>query len=109
METPLTTNIRPDREPLGLPEYEAAGGYEGLRKALTMAPREVQEEVKRAGLRGRGGAGFPTGLKWSFVPMGEGARRPKYLVLNADEMEPGTMKDRLLMDCLLYTSPSPRD
>jgi NADH-quinone oxidoreductase subunit F len=84
---------------MGLPEYERAGGYEGLRKALTrMAPEEVTALVLEANLRGRGGAGFPTGRKWSFVPMGPDAPQPKYLVVNADEMEPGTFKDRLLME-----------
>ncbi len=98
IERPLTCHIRPDREPMGLPEYEQAGGYQALRKALQMTPQEVQDEVQRSKLRGRGGAGFPTGQKWSFVPMGEEARRPKYLVVNADEMEPGTFKDRLLLE-----------
>jgi NADH-quinone oxidoreductase subunit F len=98
METPLTENIRPDRQPLDLRGYVERGGYEALRKALRMDPGAIQQEVKESNLRGRGGAGFPTGQKWSFVPMGPDARRPKYLVVNADEMEPGTMKDRLLME-----------
>ncbi|MHB9024233.1 MAG: NADH-quinone oxidoreductase subunit NuoF [Armatimonadota bacterium] len=98
MEQPLTQNIQSGREPLDIAGYERAGGYQGLRRALTMTPKEVQEEVSNARLRGRGGAGFPTGMKWSVIPMGEGARRPKYLVVNADEMEPGTMKDRLLLE-----------
>ena len=98
-ERPLTQNIRPGEEPLDLASYEQAGGYLGMRKALLhMAPAEVTELVKSSNLRGRGGAGFPTGLKWSFVPMGESAPRPKYLVINADEMEPGTFKDRLLLE-----------
>jgi NADH-quinone oxidoreductase subunit F len=63
-----------------------------------MTPDEVTETVKKSDLKGRGGAGFPTGIKWSFVPMGEDAPRPKYLVVNADEMEPGTFKDRLLLE-----------
>jgi NADH-quinone oxidoreductase subunit F len=63
-----------------------------------MSPEAVTEAVKAANLRGRGGAGFPTGVKWSFVPMGEAAPRPKYLIANADEMEPGTFKDRLLLE-----------
>ena len=71
------------------------GGYEGLRKALAMAPEAIIEEVKASGLRGRGGAGFPTGLKWSFMPKGDG--KPHYLVCNADESEPGTFKDREIM------------
>ena len=98
-ERPLTKDIRPDRVPLRLKEYEAAGGYQGLRKALKeMSPKDVQKVVSDSNLRGRGGAGFPTGQKWSFVPMGEDAPRPKYLICNADEMEPGTFKDRLLME-----------
>ncbi len=98
-ERPLTKDIRPDRVPLRLKEYEAAGGYQGLRKALKeMSPKDVQKAVTDSNLRGRGGAGFPTGQKWSFVPMGEDAPRPKYLICNADEMEPGTFKDRLLME-----------
>ncbi|WDT81278.1 MAG: SLBB domain-containing protein [Candidatus Manganitrophus sp.] len=63
-----------------------------------MSPEEVHETVKRSGLRGRGGAGFPTGVKWSLVPRGKDAPHPKYLVANADEMEPGTFKDRLLLE-----------
>ena len=98
METPLTANIRPDGAYVDIRDYQKAGGYRGMRAALAMAPREVQEVVKRSNLRGRGGAGFPTGMKWSFVPMGEGAPRPKYLVVNADEKEPGAMKDRLLLE-----------
>jgi NADH-quinone oxidoreductase subunit F len=99
METPLTQNIRPGGARLSLKEYEAAGGYQGLRKALRMAPQEVQAAVKESNLRGRGGAGFPTAQKWSLVPMGADAPRPKYLIANADEMEPGTFKDRLLLEC----------
>ena len=82
-----------------LREYERAGGYEGLRKALKgMAPADITRMVKDSNLRGRGGAGFPAGQKWALVPMGEDAPRPKYLVVNGDEMEPGTFKDRLLME-----------
>jgi len=98
MERPLTKNIHPGRQPLSLQEYEEAGGYQAVRKALSMTPQDVQNIVKASNLRGRGGAGFPTGVKWSFVPMGLQARRPKYLVVNADEMEPGTFKDRLLLE-----------
>jgi NADH-quinone oxidoreductase subunit F len=71
------------------------GGYEALRKALGQAPEAIIEEIKASGLRGRGGAGFPTGLKWSFMPKGDG--KPHYLVCNADESEPGTFKDREIM------------
>ncbi len=99
MERPLTQNIRPGEEPLDLEGYVAAGGYRAARKALlSMAPRDVIALVKASGLRGRGGAGFPTGQKWEFVPTGPDAPRPKYLCCNADEMEPGTFKDRLLME-----------
>jgi len=98
METPLTRNISPGKEPPDLVQYEKTGGYAALRKALTMSPAEVQAMVKESNLRGRGGAGFPTAQKWSFVPMGDDAPRPKYLVCNADEMEPGTFKDRLLLE-----------
>jgi NADH-quinone oxidoreductase subunit F len=98
-EKPLTKDIRPDRVPVSLKEYKAAGGYQALRKALKeMSPKDVQKIVTDSNLRGRGGAGFPTGQKWSFVPMGEDAPRPKYLICNADEMEPGTFKDRLLLE-----------
>src|SRR6266542_6410534 len=71
------------------------GGYAGLRQALGMAPDEVTNVVKESGLRGRGGAGFPTGLKWSFMPKNSG--KSHYLVCNADESEPGTFKDREIM------------
>ena len=99
METPLTRNIRPDREPPDIAAYEAAGGYQAARKAvLSMSPWNIVEAVKASRLRGRGGAGFPTGMKWSFVPRGDDAPRPSYLVCNADEMEPGTFKDRLLLE-----------
>jgi len=99
METPLTRNIRPDREPPDIEAYEMAGGYQAARKAvLSLSPWNIVEAVKASKLRGRGGAGFPTGMKWSFVPRGPDAPRPAYLVCNADEMEPGTFKDRLLME-----------
>ena len=98
IERPLTQNIRPG-DALGLKEYEKAGGYQALRKAVGgMQPAEVMNMVTNSGLRGRGGAGFPTGPKWSFVPMGDNVPRPKYFIVNADEMEPGTFKDRLLLE-----------
>ena len=79
--------------------YRKHGGYRSVEKALkTMTPDEVVEEVKKSGLRGRGGAGFPTGMKWSFLAKPEGV--PRYLVCNADESEPGTFKDRQLMSKL---------
>jgi NADH-quinone oxidoreductase subunit F len=98
MITPLTNKIRANGDVTDLKNYEAAGGYSGLRKALGMTPKEVIDLVKASGLRGRGGAGFPTGVKWGFVPMGSDAPHPKYLVANADEMEPGTFKDRMLLE-----------
>src|SRR5690606_11239612 len=76
--------------------YRQQGGYRAVEKALkSMSPEDVLEEVKKSGLRGRGGAGFPTGMKWSFLAKPEGV--PRYLVCNADESEPGTFKDRYLM------------
>jgi NADH-quinone oxidoreductase subunit F len=98
LDKPLTKNIRPGAEPLSIAEYERVGGYQALRKALRMTPAQIQRMVIEANLKGRGGAGFPTGMKWSRVPMGEGARHPKYVAVNADEMEPGTFKDRLLLE-----------
>ena len=83
-----------DPEVRNIDNYIKLGGYEGLKKAFSMQPDDVINEVKRSNLRGRGGAGFPTGLKWSFMPKGEGQ---KYFVCNADEGEPGTFKDRYIM------------
>ncbi|HTG18193.1 MAG TPA: NADH-quinone oxidoreductase subunit NuoF [Blastocatellia bacterium] len=77
-------------------KYRERGGYKALEKALGMEPSAVIDEVKASGLRGRGGAGFPTGMKWSFVPRNTG--KPTYLLCNADESEPGTFKDRLLLE-----------
>ena len=97
MEKPLTQHIRGDGAPVNLKEYERAGGYQALRKALKeMEPKAVTTLVKESNLRGRGGAGFLTGMKWSFVPMN--VPKPKYLICNADEMEPGTFKDRILLE-----------
>jgi NADH-quinone oxidoreductase subunit F len=80
-----------------LEDYLAAGGYQALPKALKeMTPAALVDEVKRSGLRGRGGAGFPTGMKWGFIP--KDSPRPTYLVCNADESEPGTFKDRMLIE-----------
>jgi NADH-quinone oxidoreductase subunit F len=81
-----------------LDTYRKHGGYETLKKALGMKPEDIVEEVKKSGLRGRGGAGFPTGMKWSFLAKPEGV--PRYLVCNADESEPGTFKDRYMMEFL---------
>ncbi len=84
-------------ESWSLKTYEKGGGYKGLKKALSSySPDEVIELVKSSGLRGRGGAGFPTGIKWSFVP--KDTDKPKYVVANADEGEPGTFKDRVILE-----------
>src|SRR5271156_3520951 len=77
--------------------YEKAGGYQGVRKALDMTQAAVVDEAKKANIRGRGGAGFPMGVKWSFMPKAVGPK-PHYLCVNADEGEPGTHKDRTLME-----------
>jgi NADH-quinone oxidoreductase subunit F len=76
--------------------YLASDGYVALRKALAMTPEQILEQMRASNLRGRGGAGFPTGMKWSFVP--RTSPKPKYVVVNADESEPGTCKDRLLLE-----------
>jgi len=83
-------------DPENIDEYLGVGGYEAWEKALQMDPKEIVDEVKQSGLRGRGGAGFPTGLKWSFTAPIQCEQ--KYVVVNADEGEPGTFKDRLIME-----------
>ena len=83
-------------DPLSLPDYETHGGLIGLRRALTMTPEAMVEEVKTSGLRGRGGAGFPTGIKWDTVRLTEADR--KYIVCNADEGDSGTFADRMIME-----------
>lgn len=99
MERPLTGHIKKGEAPPGFREYYRAGGYNGTIKALKeMTPAGVTSLVKASNLLGRGGAGFPTGVKWSLVPMEGENIFPKYLVCNADEMEPGTFKDRLLLE-----------
>lgn len=98
-DQPLTRNIDMSRAPFGIEQYRQAQGYDAVLHMLKeKAPSDVLEIVKNSGLKGRGGAGFPTGLKWSFVPTGDDAPKTKYLVVNADEMEPGTFKDRLLLE-----------
>ncbi|HVX66833.1 MAG TPA: NADH-quinone oxidoreductase subunit NuoF [Bryobacteraceae bacterium] len=98
--SPLEVKVLSKR--FGLPNsasldtYLATEGYTGFRKALEMTPEQILEEVKTSNLRGRGGAGFPTGMKWSFVP--RTSDKPRYIVVNADESEPGTCKDRLLIE-----------
>jgi NADH-quinone oxidoreductase subunit F len=95
MLTPVLTANWADDRSWTLQSYAARGGYAALDKALAMAPDDVIATVKDSGLRGRGGAGFPTGMKWSFIPQDN--PNPKYLVVNADESEPGTCKDIPLM------------
>ena len=95
---PLTRLIDRSAGPLDFEGYEAEDGYTTFRRAIKdLSSADVQTVVKTSNLRGRGGAGFPTGVKWSLIPMGPDAGA-KYLVCNADEMEPGTFKDRLLME-----------
>src|SRR6476469_7126353 len=98
--SPLETRILSARFGLEnsekLDTYVAHDGFKAFRKARDMKPEDIVEEVKTSALRGRGGAGFPTGMKWSFVP--RSSPKPKYIVINADESEPGTCKDRLLME-----------
>jgi NADH-quinone oxidoreductase subunit F len=95
METKLLTEFYHMDEFRTLPGYQKQGGYEVLKKALKMQPQQIIDEVKASGLRGRGGAGFPTGMKWGFLPKNN---EPRYLLCNADEGEPGTFKDRLMME-----------
>jgi len=98
MEKPLTKHITPGSPPLNLKDYQKVGGYSSLHKALTeMTPDEVKKIVLDSNLLGRGGAGFPSGVKWGFVSTGDKSQQ-KYLVCNADEMEPGTFKDRYLLE-----------
>ncbi|WP_276670002.1 NADH-quinone oxidoreductase subunit NuoF [Schaalia cardiffensis] len=89
--TPILTKGWDEERSWTLDSYLSRGGYEGLKRANTMEAAEIVNAVKASGLRGRGGAGFPTGLKWSFLPPDDG--RARYLVVNADESEPGTCKD----------------
>ena len=97
---PLETRVLSKR--FGMPNsasldtYLATDGFVAFKKALEMTPEQIIEEVKTSALRGRGGAGFPTGMKWSFVP--RKSEKPKFIICNADESEPGTCKDRLLME-----------
>jgi NADH-quinone oxidoreductase subunit F len=90
-----------DEEGQSLASYRASGGYRALEMLFGMKPVDVIDAVKRSGLRGRGGAGFPTGLKWSFIKGDTGA--PVYIICNADEGEPGTFKDRVIMESTPHT------
>lgn len=96
LETRVVGKRFDDPKAATLAGYLASQGYQALEKALGMAPEAIIEEVKTSSLRGRGGAGFPTGLKWSFIP--KQSRKPKYVLCNADESEPGTCKDRLILE-----------
>ena len=87
---------RPGQNTLAV--YKQHGGYAQAKKALELAPAAITDEVKKSNLRGRGGAGFPTGMKWSFVPSLEKNTKPRYLAINADESEPGTAKDRFILE-----------
>jgi NADH-quinone oxidoreductase subunit F len=93
--TPVLTANWDQADSFTLAGYKRTGGYSAVPKALAMGPDDVIATVKASGLRGRGGAGFPTGMKWSFIPQGDG--KPHYLTVNADESEPGTCKDIPLM------------
>lgn len=95
METKILSEFYHLDEFRGLEGYKKNGGYIQLAKALKMQPQQIIDEVKAAGLRGRGGAGFPTGMKWGFLPKNN---EPRYLLCNADEGEPGTFKDRMMME-----------
>lgn len=95
MEAKLLTEHYDKKDFHTLKGYQKYGGYKVLQKALKMEPEAIIVEVKDSGLRGRGGAGFPTGVKWSFLPKNS---KPRYLLCNADEGEPGTFKDRLMME-----------
>ncbi|KFX69118.1 NADH dehydrogenase [Pseudomonas taeanensis MS-3] len=97
---PLTWRLRDDGEPVWLDEYQRQNGYSAARHALSqLSPEEITQQVKDSGLKGRGGAGFPTGVKWGLMPKDESLDK-RYLLCNADEMEPNTYKDRLLMEQL---------
>ncbi len=96
-ETKILTKYRGEKDSHTIAHYKSKGGYEAAKKALTsMTSDQLIDEIKKSGLRGRGGAGFPTGMKWSFIDKKN--PKPKYLVCNADEGEPGTFKDRILLE-----------
>ena len=94
-ETTVLSKYFGDTEARTLDGWKKRGGYRGLEMALQMEPSGIVDVLKASGLRGRGGAGFPTGMKWSFMKPGDG--KPHYLCCNADESEPGTFKDREIM------------
>src|SRR5580704_536475 len=94
----LTEHMRADFQPLSLQEYESHGGYMAVRKAKSLSSLELIGLIKDSCLLGRGGAGFSTGIKMGAVPPADNSRQARYLVVNADEMEPGTFKDRWLLE-----------
>ena len=99
-ELKLLTKHQGEKDTHTIAHYKSVGGYTAVKKSLCMKPEEIVAEVKASGLRGRGGAGFPTGMKWSFIPKVD---KPKYLLCNADEGEPGTFKDRVLLEEFPHT------
>src|SRR6056297_246414 len=88
-------NVDRDGWDTSIKTYMAEGGYDQLKKSIELKPQEITDEVKKSGLRGRGGAGFPAGVKWGFLPPNN--EKPVYLICNADESEPGTFKDRYII------------
>ncbi len=100
LEKPVVTRLAGRINPVDMAEYEANGGFEALRKAFAMTPAQVVEEVKQSGLRGRGGAGFPTGIKWSFLAAKQVPE--KVLICNADEGDPGAFMDRSMMESVPF-------
>jgi NADH-quinone oxidoreductase subunit F len=96
---PLTWRLRDDGEPVWLDEYQAKNGYAARARPGRHGPDDIVQTVKDSGLKGRGGAGFPTGVKWGLMPKDE-SMNIRYLLCNADEMEPNTWKDRMLMEQL---------
>ncbi len=100
-QAPIATEFRGSINPMDIDEYLSRGGFEALKKCLeTMAPAAVVEEVKKSGMRGRGGAGFPTGLKWEMLAAQE--KMPKYIICNGDEGDPGAFMDRMLLESYPY-------
>lgn len=95
-ELKILTKHRGEKDTHTISHYQSVGGYTAVKKALSMAGDDIVTTVKNSGLRGRGGAGFPTGMKWSFIP--KNINKPKYLLCNGDEGEPGTFKDRVLLE-----------
>lgn len=100
-QAPIATEFRGSIDPLDIDEYISRGGFSGLKKCLeTMTPAAVVEQIRQSGLRGRGGAGFPTGLKWQMLAAQD--RKPKYIICNGDEGDPGAFMDRMLLESYPY-------